>query len=215
VSRLVPADRALLRTISDLAYANPFAPQRVTLERAVLGAEFVEGEPVWSMRVDQPDRPRANVWKIIALLEPLVEGLRKHLADGGMLPPTDLALYEDAALHLMYHHVFGQLVETAVGTSKPRRWHFYAQFLAEWEHYFRIPGATLAADRQPEHTFACFYQIMRAFHHIFKNIIGSSLSVARLRAAVWDSIFTHDLRRYWRGLYARMGDFATLIMGPS
>ena len=56
---------------------------------------------------------------------------------------------------------------------------------------------------------------MRAFHHIFTHIIGSSLSAARLRAAVWDSIFTHDMRRYRRGLYARMGDFATLIIGPS
>jgi hypothetical protein len=77
-SHPAPAERALLRTVSDLAYANPFLPQRVTLERAVLGAEFVEGEPVWSMRVDQPDQPRANVWKIIALLEPLVERLRER-----------------------------------------------------------------------------------------------------------------------------------------
>jgi transcriptional regulator with GAF, ATPase, and Fis domain len=32
---------------------------------------------------------------------------------------------------------------------------------------------------------------------------------------VWQSIFTHDLRRYQRTLYSRMGDFATLITGPS
>ena len=38
---------------------------------------------------------------------------------------------------------------------------------------------------------------------------------ARLRASIWQSIFTHDLRRYWRTLYARMGEFATLITGPS
>jgi transcriptional regulator with PAS, ATPase and Fis domain len=36
-----------------------------------------------------------------------------------------------------------------------------------------------------------------------------------LRAAVWQSIFTHDMRRYRRVLYNRMGDFTTLIMGPS
>src|SRR6266704_2205792 len=63
------AERSLLRTISDLAYCNPFAPDRVTLERAALGREFVEGEPVWSVEVEDPDRPRTNVWKIIALLE--------------------------------------------------------------------------------------------------------------------------------------------------
>jgi DNA-binding NtrC family response regulator len=32
---------------------------------------------------------------------------------------------------------------------------------------------------------------------------------------VWQSIFTHDMQRYRRTLYARMGEFATLITGPS
>ncbi|MGC4071103.1 MAG: sigma 54-interacting transcriptional regulator [Nibricoccus sp.] len=39
--------------------------------------------------------------------------------------------------------------------------------------------------------------------------------MARLRAEIWQSIFTHDLRRYRRGLFLRLGDFATLITGPS
>src|SRR5204862_4691843 len=63
--------------------------------------------------------------------------------------------------------------------------------------------------------FACFRQIQRAFDRIFADIIGSSLAAARLRASVWQSIFTHDMRRYRRTLYQRMGDFATLITGPS
>src|SRR2546429_7883924 len=41
------------------------------------------------------------------------------------------------------------------------------------------------------------------------------MAAARLRAAVWQSIFTHDIRRYQRTLYERMGDFTTLITGPS
>jgi transcriptional regulator with PAS, ATPase and Fis domain len=32
---------------------------------------------------------------------------------------------------------------------------------------------------------------------------------------VWESIFTHDMRRYRRGFYRRMGDFSTLIIGPT
>src|SRR5208283_2783648 len=31
----------------------------------------------------------------------------------------------------------------------------------------------------------------------------------------WQSIFTHNIRRYRRAFYNRMGDFATLITGPS
>jgi transcriptional regulator with AAA-type ATPase domain len=215
VSILAPAERALLRTISDLAYCNPFLAERVALERAVLGGEFVEGEPVWSMQVEDPDRPRVNVWKIIALLEPVVDRFSERLGAARTASSSDLVLYEDAVLHLMYHHCFPRFFEAVAGAAKPRRWHLYEEFLTEWERYFSSPGVTLPTNHAPEHTFACFYQIVRAFHHIFTHIIGSSLSAARLRAAVWDSIFTHDMRRYRRGLYARMADFATLIMGPS
>ena len=70
-------------------------------------------------------------------------------------------------------------------------------------------------ERDPRHTFAWFRQIQRAFEITFRDIIGSSLPAARLRGAVWQSIFTHDMRRYRRTLYARMGEFATLITGPS
>src|SRR5262249_2038936 len=65
------------------------------------------------------------------------------------------------------------------------------------------------------HLFACFFQLRRAFHHIIESIIGSSMAAARLRAAVWQSIFTHDMRRYRRTLYDCLGDFTTLIRGPS
>jgi DNA-binding NtrC family response regulator len=41
------------------------------------------------------------------------------------------------------------------------------------------------------------------------------MPAARLRAGIWQSIFTHDLRRYRRVLYDRMGDLTTLITGPS
>ncbi len=45
--------------------------------------------------------------------------------------------------------------------------------------------------------------------------MGASRPAARLRATVWQSIFTHDVQRYWRTLYDRMHDVTTLISGPS
>jgi DNA-binding NtrC family response regulator len=41
------------------------------------------------------------------------------------------------------------------------------------------------------------------------------MAAARLRAAVWQSIFTHDVQRYRRILFDRMGDIPTLIVGES
>ena len=36
-----------------------------------------------------------------------------------------------------------------------------------------------------------------------------------MRAEIWDSIFTHDVARYRRALYAKLGEVSTLITGPS
>ena len=43
---MTPSQRALLQGVSRLGYANPFLPERVAAERAVLGDEFIEGELV-------------------------------------------------------------------------------------------------------------------------------------------------------------------------
>src|SRR5690606_25601535 len=68
---------------------------------------------------------------------------------------------------------------------------------------------------QAAHLFACLFQLRRVFQHVFYYIVGESLPAAKLRAAVWQSVFTHDMRRYRRVLYDRMGDMTTLITGPS
>jgi hypothetical protein len=81
--------------------------------------------------------------------------------------------------------------------------------------YQRIDGVRFPFEHDPRHTFACFRQIQRAFDITFRDIIGNSLPAARPRGAIWQSILTHDMRRYGRTLYARMGEFATLITGPS
>ncbi|HSW48676.1 MAG TPA: sigma 54-interacting transcriptional regulator, partial [Bryobacteraceae bacterium] len=121
-----------------------------------------------------------------------------------------LVLYEDGLLFWLYHRYHDRLRQ-----ASSSRCPFYANFLREWDEYFRVPGVQLPTGHTPGHTFACFYQIVRAFHNIFEHIIGNSLPAARLRAAVWQSIFTHDMRRFRRTLFDRMGDFATLITGPS
>jgi len=54
---LATAERALLRTISDLAYANLFRPEHVALSHA-------------------------NAWKIIAFPELVVDRVRERMAAG-------------------------------------------------------------------------------------------------------------------------------------
>jgi DNA-binding NtrC family response regulator len=208
------SERQFLTAVSHLAYTNPFLPERTQRERDALASDFVPGEPVWSRGVEHPERPRENVWRIFGRLDPLMSTLQQRRASGASASGSDLVLYEDAVLHLLYQRYYPRFYEASFGGAAGRadRWHFYREFLHDWR-FFDVGG--LPTGHDPAHTFACFRQIQRAFEQIFRDIIGSSMPAARLRAAVWQSVFSHDMRRYRRTLYARMGDFATLITGPS
>jgi len=212
------AERRFLSAVSQLAYCNPFLPQRAEFERLALEEQYVEGEPVWSLPVEEPQRPRANVWRVNSRLEPFMEQLRSRIIARVELRERDLALYEDGAIHLLYNRYYPKFLEIGFGAAAEQdsadRWSFYANFRDDWDHFF-LSGIRFPGGHEPVHTFACFRQIQRAFEQILNAIIGGSLPAARFRASVWESIFTHDMRRYRRTLYARMSDFATLITGPS
>jgi transcriptional regulator with AAA-type ATPase domain len=216
---ITTSERTFLQAVSHLAYCNPFLPERVTYERQILGPDFVQGEPIWSLQVENPYASPPNPEKITERVEALASQLRERLSGGTRATQADLLLYEDAILWLLYHctidkfyHVIVQALDHQL---TPKRFDFYTDFLHGWEHYFHIPGFISPARHTASHLFACFFQVYRAFYLTFRFIIGSSMAAARLRAAVWQSIFTHDMRRYRRSLYDRMGNFTTLITGPS
>jgi hypothetical protein len=212
-------ERVLLQAVSKLGYCNPFLPERIIYEREALGGDFVEGEAVWSLRVDDPSTPRANNTTLAERVANLVEKLCERLRNGIHATTHDLGLYEDAVLFLLFHrtqvHFYSLIMQSQQQRSVAKRLGLYTEFFRDWEHFFTIPRVTLPGAYDAPHLFACFFQVRRAFHHIIESIIGSSLAAARLRASVWQSIFTHDMRRYRRTLYDRMGDFTTLICGPS
>lgn len=181
----------LAEHIAALVYANPFLEERIDHERQILGDAYVTSQPYWSLLPDH--QRKENIDAIAAKCATLVESGN---AD------DDVLIYH---LYERYRDAFLDFIESGAATDRVA---FYSRFRAECTERL---GDAIA----PDHLFACFYQVRRAFHHIFRNIVGRSLAAARLRAAVWESIFTHDMRRYRRSLYARMGDVATLITGPT
>src|SRR5689334_2377070 len=120
---LTAAQRTCLEAVSGLGYCNPFLPERIAYERAALGAEFVEGEPVWSFRLEQSG-PRENVWRLYRKLEPVLEQLRSRLVDGVAANDHDLALYEDAVLYFLYTRYYDRFYAASFveGASNPSRW---------------------------------------------------------------------------------------------
>jgi DNA-binding NtrC family response regulator len=211
---LAGPDRAFAQAIAALVYANPFLPERIDGERAALGPEFVATGTLWHARADLDENP--NLVRLSQRVEALADALRGRLAAGARAAPDELGLYEDLVLYLLfnrYQEQFYQLIEERGAAT--RRVDAYEAFVRDLDGFLAVPDGAFPAHREPAHLFACFFQVRRAFHHIFRNIRGGSLPAGRLRATVWQSIFTRDMRRYRRALYQHMGDVATLVSGPS
>jgi DNA-binding NtrC family response regulator len=205
-------DRALAGAMSRLAYCNPFLPERIECERQALGAEFVTHGTLWHAS-GEPE-PASNVKALGLRAETLATRLAGLLRDGARPGVEDLQLYEDVVVYLLfsrYEEDFYRLIDAAPSAAAA----VYRKFRQDVERFLQIPGAAVVADADVAHLFAGFFQIRRAFHYIFRNIVGNSAPIVRLRASVWQSIFTRDMRRYRRALYQRMADVATLISGPS
>jgi transcriptional regulator with AAA-type ATPase domain len=217
---LTPRERALAAAISRIVYVNPFLPERIAKEREALGDEFDEKDSDWNVRAESEGQ-HPNIERLTERAGALAEEARARLASGVRRSAAEIRLYEDVVLFFLYHSHYAELrgiLEEAGGEPRGgtgRRIAFYPRFRKELERFLGLPGLRGLSEEETAHLFACFFQIRRAFHHIFQFIIGSSPPAVRLRAAAWQSIFTHDLERYRRGLFAHMGDFTTLITGPS
>jgi DNA-binding NtrC family response regulator len=199
-------ERRLANDLASLAFCNPFLDDRLDAEKRILGDSYVPSEAYWSL---VPDLARKeNVDAIAGRCATLVEALRPRVASAGRVSAPDLQLYDDVVIYFLYDRYRDAMLDHIERGDSSGRVDFYQRFRAD--------VATYLSDRiDASHLFACFHQVRRAFHHIFRNIVGRSRPAATLRATVWESIFTHDMRRYRRSLYARMADVTTLITGPT
>jgi transcriptional regulator of aromatic amino acid metabolism len=212
---LTDRERSFAEAVSRLAYCNPFLPERIEYERLALGPEFVATGEVWHVGSEtagkNPNVPRLNV-----RVEAFAEDLRSRLVDERRVGKKEARLYRDFVIYLLYNRYedrFAGVVEE--GCSAESRIDFFGEFRQDFAHFFELDGLTLQPESDATHLFACFFQVRRAFKLIFRHIVGGSMPAARLRAAVWQSIFSHDMRRYRRSLFEHMGDITTLVTGPT
>src|SRR5438093_11473618 len=210
-------EQIVARAVSGLAQGNPFLPERIEHERQALGSAFVVANPVWHLNVDRPENP--NVAALSARAAELLETARRRLDAGGRgarLVEDEADLYEDLVFYALFDRYadqfFALITEPAAAA---RRVDVYDRFARDLDRYLVTPAAGLASSATAPHLFACGFQVRRAFHFIHRNILGGSMPAARLRAQVWQSIFTRDLKRYRRTLYQLLGDVTTLVTGPS
>ena len=215
-------ERALAETVSRLQEANPFLPERFDLERQALGKDFVDTGLVWH-RSDQFVERERNLGTLARRIERLTVAARKRMVKGTSATDDEQRLYEDLALYHVYHRYEKQLHDLierpGAATSKIRFFEDYRDdacfFLGKKLRGSHNGDGLPGLPHPPSHLFALGFQIRRAFHHAIRYILGGSLPAAQLRAQVWQSIFSHDMRRYRRVLFDRMDEITTLVTGPS
>lgn len=206
--------RKELGNLADLAFSNPFSVQRMERERQLLGREFVAEASAWSRRGAERAGERPNLEKIGVRAEATIRQVAQHVAAGEELNEGEREKLSDLLAYvLLYRHIAAQTVEELEEQRVVAR--IWRDFHRDHQNLAQLLPEPFASLRAAGHLFACLVQVHRAFLNIFDFIVGESSAIVSLRAAVWQSIFTHDMRAYRDGLYARMRDIPTLVTGPT
>jgi len=199
-SGLSGADRDFFAAVAEVVYGNQYSPQR-----AQVVARLAPGVPLG----DLTQRPNPLAQIVEARLAPL-------LADGcarlRRLGAEDRRLLEPAFLYVCYfRHVLqlDALIERqAKQSGTPLEVPFADEALAE------LVRNGFSEERAARY-FAFIFHLRRAFYFIHGSLAGESESMRRLRESLWNSVVTHDMRGYETGLWNRMEDFSTLLLGET
>jgi Sigma-54 interaction domain len=210
-SRISPSIRRQATAVARLAATNPFSDAWTALEREALGAAFHKRERPWSLGAETAARSD-NLTALEALTRELVDRLRTAL-DAHEASDEDAALYREVALFDLYNRALEPLDELVVSGAH-KKVSAYREMKSAFDTAFSV-DVRARPSFSAAHAFAGFFQLRRAFFHTFRFIVGTSRATARLRASVWEAVFTSDAARYRRALFDRMKDVPTLVLGET
>lgn len=207
------SERKFAIAVSKIAFANPFLPERVEYEKEALGKKFdPTTRKFWSWTLhDEMDRP--NIVLLTKMISELTAKLRDKISKAKTVSSEDFQLYDDLALYVLYYTVI--IDGPFISPKQYLQAVDWDKFREAFEHWLNIGGKKSPSYDQAAHVYAYLHQLKRAFYNIFHCVIGRSWPIAKLRARIFQSIFTHDLRRFRTTLYKSMSEITTLIVGPT
>ena len=202
----------LLSYISEINYINPFTTARVELEKKILKLDFVFQGKVWNNTLSSDSR--INQKRIASITFELLKIIDNRLKQGIYPEEQEFEIYEGFIVYYLFEKYRDEF--TKIVDYESRDFSFYRHFSEDVDFFLHLPGKRqLPSNYNAPHLFSMFFQLYRAFYFIFKFLIGSSPVAAKLRADIWESLFTYNIKRYKRSLYSNMQDISTLITGPS
>ena len=200
--RLNTEDRQFFSLLAEIIFSNPFSPERNKVE-ALLGRTIAS--------YFHPDEHQ------LVMVIPALENRLAALTERGITRVNDVAeqdrpLLQYAFLYLIYHSFtdhFDNLIHAQMELGKePAKVSFFNELAVELQQRGFTEDEVL---RYME----LFYQFRRAYFFIARALVGDSASMRQLRHALWNNVFTCDVRLYGEHLWDRMEDFSTLLLGET
>jgi len=198
--KLSSQDRDFFRLVSDAAAINPFSDERARIDRQISG-------------IHAADNRRQRVRYAI-------EAIRQQLGRLDAAGPCCFDDFTDKDRELMRYTFLFDVYHTLIDR--------FDAFIAQQEKAGNTPMKVVFGPEAIEllqkrgftrkealQYLAMFYQIRRAFYFIDRGLVGQSDCMRQLRMALWNNIFTYDIRDYERYMWDKMEDFSTLLEGPT
>lgn len=195
-------DRVVLRPLAEIIFSNPFSTDWAQMER-ILGKSL---KPVKSLGDHH-----------FAAIIPILKERLQQLESIGInniqdLQGEDRRLLEYLFLFQVYYQFadqFEQLINDQIAKgNEPIEVPFAPEIISHLQNRGLTEHAALRY-------LALFYQLRRAHYFINHALVGDCQSMKRLRHALWNNIFTRDVRLYADHLWDRMEDFSTLLLGET
>ena len=200
IPNLAAADREFFAALGDVVFANPFSPAR-----AQLIVRLAPGAKPGDLTADREALARVVAPKLAPFLRDGAAGLQRLAAE-------DKRLLEPALLYVGYHRCVPELDALIDRQSDQHGEPLLVPFGEE------VIGDLVRGGLSPEQApryFALYYQLRRAFFFIDRLLAGECESMRRLREALWNNLFTHDMRSFEAALWNHMEDFSTLLLGET
>jgi transcriptional regulator with AAA-type ATPase domain len=202
----------LLESIHLLAFVNPFAEQRDEIEGTIM-RQMGGAERPWIRNSKFTNEFNQVLYWVEQAEQSLLSGMAK-----GYESAVRAEQMASLAYFSLYHELvddLDDLIESEESDLTANRKLFKKVESGIKKRRPLISGGRSAMWENPEHLFACFYQLRRAFLCLFNEIVGWSEPVRALRVRVWESVFTKDMLSYQQWMHESVGRFPTLILGPT
>ncbi|MBZ0118430.1 MAG: sigma 54-interacting transcriptional regulator [Sandaracinaceae bacterium] len=198
MTELDPGDREFFRLVSRAAFANPFGDERDRLDVRIARTPG-----------DDPDL----LTRLIARVEERLSALEaKQALRAAHFEAQDWELIEHAVLFEAFHRFavrFDELIAEQLQAGATSLAVTFADSVLG-----RLTSRGIERARAIR-MLSLFWQMRRAYYFIANSLTGRAPSMRRLREAIWNDVFTHDLARFERLLWDRLEDFSVILQGET